>query len=282
VAKRPTKKFIPCSARDLPADLLVAAAQTAAEINPANAPRGVYQPARIAELTQKYWGPKPLTLTVSFMEPTAAELQRKILAYMNRWNTRAATEFVLTSGVGQVRISRGRGGYYSYLGTDILHIPANQPTMNLEAFVLKTPDSEYERVVTHETGHTLGFPHEHMRAELVARIDPKKAYDYFLRTQGWDRDTVDQQVLTPLSEAALMATPPDQTSIMCYQLPASITKDGKPVVGGATINETDFAFAARLFPKADAPPPPPSGSPLLTIDPAARTVALPAGWTVKQ
>jgi hypothetical protein len=28
-----------------------------------------------------------------------------------------------------------------------------------------------------------------------------------------------------------MGTAPDQTSIMCYQLPSDITKDGKPIVG---------------------------------------------------
>jgi len=54
-------------------------------------------------------------------------------------------------------------GYWSYLGTDILHIPKNRPTMCLENFSMDTLESEYKRVVRHETGHTLGFPHEHMR-----------------------------------------------------------------------------------------------------------------------
>jgi hypothetical protein len=30
-----------------------------------------------------------------------------------------------------------------------------------------TPDAEFYRVVRHETGHTLGFPHEHMRKEII-------------------------------------------------------------------------------------------------------------------
>jgi hypothetical protein len=72
--------------------------------------------------------------------------------------------------------------------------------MNLQDFSMNTPESEYHRVVRHETGHTLGFPHEHLRKELVARIDPHKVYAYFLATQGWDRATVDAQVLTPLDD----------------------------------------------------------------------------------
>ncbi len=39
---------------------------------------------------------------------------------------------------------------------------------------MQTPESEYHRVVRHETGHTLGFPHEHMRKELVEKIDRRR------------------------------------------------------------------------------------------------------------
>jgi hypothetical protein len=88
-----------------------------------------------------------------------------------------------------------------------------------------------------------------MRRDLVARIDKQKAYDYFRRTQGWDRQTVDQQVLTPLDEQSLMSTPADQTSIMCYQLPGSITIDGNPIIGGLDINTTDANFVGQIYPR---------------------------------
>jgi hypothetical protein len=200
-------------------------------------------------IVSKYWGPTPRRLTVSFVDNTPADLRAKIISHMNAWTKTACVSFVETQGSGNVRISRGSGGYWSYLGTDILHIPRNRQTMNLEGFTMRTPDSEYKRVVRHETGHTLGFPHEHMRKALVALIDPQKAYDYFLRTQGWDKQTVDQQVLTALDESSLMGTPVDQDSIMCYQLPGSITKNGHPIRGGTDINQTDYGFSGRIYPK---------------------------------
>ena len=80
---------------------------------------------------------------------------------------------------GEVRISLTGNGFWSYLGTDIMLVPKSNPTMNLQGFSIFTADSEYRRVVRHETGHTLGFPHEHLRKEIVKRIDPKRAYDYF-------------------------------------------------------------------------------------------------------
>jgi hypothetical protein len=249
-----------CTPKMLPKRLLVKAAETARLINPVNAlvigPLAaatedfhVDEPLRIAVLTSKYWGPTPRQLTVSFMEPTPSDLRNRILKHMNAWTMTACISFVLTNGTGEVRISRGPGGYYSYLGTDILHIPNNRQTMNLQGFTMNTPESEYKRVVRHETGHTLGFPHEHMRKALIQRIDPAKAYKWFLETYGWDKATVDAQVLTPLDEASLMATPPDQTSIMCYQLPGLITKDGQPIIGGVDINHTDYVFAGKIYPK---------------------------------
>jgi Astacin (Peptidase family M12A) len=249
-----------CTPKALPARLVVKAATTATSINPVNAPLigpladipgdlGALLPEHIAVLTSKYWGPKPRQLTVSFMESTPADLRARIIAHMNAWTKTGCISFTETHGTGQVRISRGPGGYWSYLGTDILLIPKNRPTINLQAFSMTTPESEYHRVVRHETGHTLGFPHEHMRKALVARIDPEKAYEYFRRTQGWDKKTVDEQVLTPLDEKSLMSTPADQTSIMCYQLPGSITRDGKPIVGGLDIDKTDYTFAGKIYPK---------------------------------
>jgi hypothetical protein len=161
---------------------------------------------------------------------------------------------VETNSDAQVRIARTEGaGYWSYLGTDILSISAGQPTMNLDSFTMQVPESEFHRVIRHETGHTLGCPHEHMRRELVDRIDEDKAIEYFGETQGWTPEEVRQQVLTPLEDGSLIATShADPNSIMCYQIPGTITKDGQPILGGIDIDESDFQFMASIYPKPDA------------------------------
>lgn len=252
---------ITCTPRYLPLEQWPAAAEKAIKINPANRPQAEqlarvlpsFAPTKeyIAALTTKYWHSGKVSLTVSFMDIEDPTLRGKILQHMNAWSSSANVDFTETQDGGQVRIATKPGdGYWSYIGTDIFTIAADQPTMNLDSFSLTTPDSEYRRVVRHETGHTMGFIHEHMRQALVDLVDPAKAYKYFLQTQGWSQAVVDQQVLTPIEESSLAGTaPPDPDSIMCYQIPGSITKNGQPIVGGLDIDPTDYAFAAKLYPK---------------------------------
>jgi hypothetical protein len=132
----------------------------------------------LAVLTSKFWGARGVILTVRFLDRPSATLRTRLLAHLNAWATSANVKFVLTTARdAHVRIARasGReGGYWSYLGTDILLVPKNQPTMNLEGFTDKTPESEFKRVVRHEAGHTLGCPHEHARRAIVALLDPAK------------------------------------------------------------------------------------------------------------
>lgn len=256
---------IVCTPKRLPRDLWINAARVATAINPVNHPpveRLVRvmpgfnpEPEHLAVLTTKYWHTRNLKLTVGFLDNPPADLRARIIMHMNAWNKTADVKFVESNVSPQVRIARmdGQfGGYWSYLGTDILLASSDEPTMNLEAFTMDTPESEFHRVVRHETGHTLGFPHEHMRKELVDKIAPDKAIAYFGATQGWSPDEVRQQVLTPLEESSLWATAhADPKSIMCYQIPGSICKDGKPILGGIDIDDQDYAFAAQVYPRDD-------------------------------
>lgn len=254
----------PCSIKMLPKDKWIKAADNAVVHNPINRPnisqmmrgmRGVtLSKPHLAVLTTKYWGVKGVKLRVGFIDPASAALKKKILSHMNAWGKFSNVQFVLSTNKPQVRISFSTpppdNGYWSYLGTDILSVPANEPTMNLDGFSMNTPDSEFFRVVRHETGHTLGFPHEHLRAQIINKIDREKAIALFMRTQGWTRAEVIAQVLTPISNSALMATAQaDPKSIMCYDLPGSIMKNGNAVPGGTDIDSLDAQFAGSIYPK---------------------------------
>ncbi len=258
-----------CNIRQLPADLQVAAADEATRLNPLNFPLAFAQARskeitgdvikeRIAVKTNRYWGPGGRKFSVKFLDTNEATLKSRILTHLNAWSNFCNVAFVESaSASADVRISRidsgDMSGYWSYLGTDILQIPAGQPTMNLQGFSAGTSESEFRRVVRHEAGHTLGCPHEHMRSELVARLDRKKVIAYYKSTQGWTEQEVINQVLTPISEASIMGTPnADRNSIMCYQIPGSLTVDGVPIPGGNDIDQQDASFMSTIYPKPHA------------------------------
>jgi hypothetical protein len=257
--------LITCRPRPLSPAQAAEALRRAMLINPANAAnrRTVVRtppgrrggPRRLAVVVARKWPATGVKLTVQFLDNAPADLRKRILLHMNAWNKTANVQFVETRGTGQVRITRldspeDMSGYWSYLGTEILGVKDDEPTLNLDSFTMRTSESEFKRVVRHEAGHTLGFDHEHMRGALVRKIDRKKALRFFDLTQGWTPEEIDEQVLTPLAAASIMGTrESDPTSIMCYQIPGAITKDGKAIPGGRDINKTDFAFAASIYPK---------------------------------
>jgi len=290
------KKFIACLPKFLPTNEQLDAAARAIDINPTNRPmlEGLAvldvlpTPNHLAVLTSKYWKTGEVKLTVGFLDGAPANLRARILDHMNAWSKYAAVEFVQVANASdaQVRITRGPTGYWSYLGTDILSIPKNQPTMNLQGFTMNTPEEEFIRVVRHETGHTIGAPHEHMRRQIVNRLDRAKTIQYFMRTQGWSEQEVVQQVLIPLEERSILGTVnADEESIMCYQLPGNITTDGRPIVGGVDINANDAAFIAKIYPKSTVTPPPSGGTGLtFSVNPDAKEMIInaPAGWTIKK
>jgi hypothetical protein len=262
--------LIVCRPRVLTPEQHEIATRRSVEINPANAlarreielgPVGRRGgPRRLVIAVGYQWPASGQRLPVQFLDTPSSALRKRILAHMNAWSEHANVRFDETRETGRVRIARldrpaSLAGYWSYLGTQVDAIPPDEPTLNLEGFTMRTPDREFRRVVRHEAGHALGFEHEHLRAELIARIDRRKAFAYFDRTQGWSREETLAQVLTPLAEHSILGTTEaDPLSVMCYQIPAEITKDGKAIPGGSDITALDAAFAARIYPRPASDP----------------------------
>ena len=264
-----------CTPRALPPGAWMAAARLAVRANPVNRPgvgtaqqmaAGLFvPPEHLAVLTTKYW-PAGTVIPVAFLDAPPADLRDRILGHATAWAATANVAFVPAGPADAwVRVARfPGGGYWSLLGTDHrlaatgrveVGTPAGE-TLNLDSFTMRTPDSEFHRVVRHEFGHALGFPHEHSRGEIIALLDPDRVVAYFQETQGWSEAMIRQQILTPLDPAQLLAAPAEQASIMCYQFPGSVTRSGRPIPGGADITAEDAEFAARVYPGRVASPPP--------------------------
>lgn len=195
--------------------------------------------------------PNGTVLRVAFMERVAPDLRALIVQHMNAWNRRGTNiRFVESTSDPQIRVTLARGqGYWSFLGRECLSIPKGEPTMALEGMSMRTSAAELTRVIRHETGHTLGYPHEHQRKEIVDRLDPAKVIAYFKRWQGWSEATIRENILTPMPQSAFIGTRlPDPLSVMAYSFPASLTRDGRAIPGGSDITSLDMRFSASIYP----------------------------------
>ncbi len=245
-SKEPQSQFL-CTIKHLPDELKMQADQKAIEINPMNEPK-----TELAAKVRKLWPQSGVSLTVQFIDNPMppADVRSRILTHMNAWDKYGNINFKEVTSSGQVRITLRGNRFWSFLGTDILLIPSNEPTMCLGGFDMSTPESVYRRVVRHETGHTLGYEHEHLRKEIIYKIDRQKAIDYFKEMFKWSDEMTIQNVLTPLMDSEIITTESaDTASVMCYSLPGEIMKDGKPVIGGDDISKDDGDLTSKLYPK---------------------------------
>jgi hypothetical protein len=232
---------------------------------PVNPDGTVPHPEYIALLRRSYWRPGQ-QLRVAFLGGSDA-INARVLSHMQAWATPGvpvpAFVGVRIDEPSDIRVGYDRvGEYSSYIGTDCRLIAASRPTMMLGGFDrYDQPESEWRRVVRHETGHALGAVHEQLRPEIVGRLDPEKVYEWAARTQGWGREMAYEQMLKPLNMGTVDATAVEETSVMCYFFSGDLTVDGRPIVGGSDITARDRQGMAKAYGGSVGPVDPPSPPP---------------------
>lgn len=232
------------SERNLPSPALLSSAIAA----------GMPHPEAAVMLTGKRWAPGRV-ITVSFLDGGEwPELRSRVCDQIKVWSRQANLrfDFLGMGDGGDVRVTFERGGSWSYLGTDNLLIPRDQPTMQLGWLTPDTEQDEVRRVVVHEAGHVLALGHEHQHPEGGIPWNKEAAYAYYAK-QGWSRAEVDAQVFKTYSVSQTNYTAYDPHSIMHYAIPADLLTDPSRAVGWNTYrSRRDKRFAARVYPKNTA------------------------------
>lgn len=213
--------------------------------------------ARGAVLAGKAWD-RGQTLKVLFLDGPG-EYRRRVQAHVKTWEQYADVLFEFTTDPSaQVRLTfaAAPGRFYSTVGNDALlgGFPPDNHTMNLGfppgwALGDEAIEREIRRLILHEFGHALGLVHEHSSPKAGSFFkDPELVYDYYQRTQGWDRTMVDQNVLMVYDRNQISnSTEFDPDSIMLYQFPPEITT--RPTKINYELSSLDKAIIGQLYPK---------------------------------
>jgi len=206
--------------------------------------------SRMATERSKEWE-KGRRITVSFLGGKK-QVKDRIIRHAKIWMDYANIEFDFTvrKTPGDVRIAFDENdGSWSLMGTDILSEDKTNPTMNFGWLTPTTDDLEYNRVVLHEFGHTLGCIHEHERPDNGIPWDKPKVYEYYKKTNGWTREEVDDQVFSKYDISQIRANKLDKKSIMMYPVPEALSKGNFAIGWNNGLSEADKKFITKLYPK---------------------------------
>lgn len=225
-------------------------------------------------------------LLVKFMPGGSQQLRDKVIQCAREWEKHANITFKFvpdTTRLTNIRIRLGKGaGHNSAVGTEANFRPQSSQTMNFDTLYfadgdyyvdklkkkgIKAPyslnqliaemktdpnhwnNTELNRVVTHEFGHSLGLLHEQSYPGAVNWKKTDSVYNYYKETQGWDRAKVDFNVFEVSNQFYTNGTKYDPQSIMHYSVNAWETTDGYAVKQNNTLSAGDKVLIAALYPK---------------------------------
>ncbi len=211
----------------------------------------------------KLW-PVGTLLHIRFLGGTASQ-QGIVRQFAPLWAQFANLPLVFDNAPdAQIRIDfRADDGAWSYIGTDALGIPRDQPTMNL--------GWQDEGVVLHEFGHAIGMIHEHQnpRANPIQWNKPKVNAALSGSPNFWDPATIQHNMYDKYDTSQINGSDFDGKSVMLYSFPSQWTLNGFHSDPNEKLSAVDQAFARRVYPAAQPNDPALVELPVITAGTAA-------------
>ena len=154
-------------------------------------------------------------------------------------------EFVEDYKQAKIRISFDpKDGAWSVIGTQALSDDPDikdKATMNLGWFDVST--------TCHEFGHVLGLIHEHNNPKgNTIQWNKDAVYKWAQSTQGWDKQTTDENILQSYDISQINGSEFDPLSIMLYFYPPQLTLNNQGTQQTLRLSGNDVIYINKKYP----------------------------------
>jgi serralysin len=213
------------------------------------AQQGPAEGKKAAALRNKLWEPAGRTLRIRFLDGDPV-VQQKVIRFAQEWSQHANIHFDFGDhAMAEIRITFQLPGSWSFIGTDALGVPAEEPTMNFGWLTRGTPNDEVRRVVLHEFGHALGLIHEHQNPAAAIPWNRAAVYEYYAGPpNNWSQAQVEVNLFETYEAELTQHSVFDSQSIMLYPIPQEFTEGGFRVGWNQTLSALDKAYIAAWYP----------------------------------
>ncbi len=181
----------------------------------------------------------PLEYKVRTMEPIEAIksiVNERIVPQVPGLNL----QFVDKEGMIRVRLYEG-GGSSSLIGTQSLLAAQDDHTITFGWLDVAT--------IVHEFSHALGMLHEHQNPSGGIVWNKPIVYEWAQKTQGWDKETTDRNIINKYSTNEITGSVFDPKSIMLYFYPREFTLNSVGTKQNLKYSELDKDWLNSMYPK---------------------------------